>query len=273
MILLPIFNEIKNSFSGLWQIKERGESLEIITPYATTNNRFISVFLSIQGSDFIISDGGWINSGIYDIEPNNEEGCFLKVFYHYLNSFDIKEIETPGSVKYYYLKTSSSIDVPARVLALSSFVQSIVSISEIRFEDKEEKETKARFVSKANEYLKSIISDDRLKLNSYINEQKKEIKFNAIYYKTKSSFSLINYITGSSNSHFANSIFKANTLFEMADSTNLKDYINGKISIVDTSAEGYTQEKMAHYLLHLENHTGSKIVNWSEKEKLLTILN
>lgn len=273
MILQSIFTEIKNSFGGLWQTKERGQSLEIITPYATTNSKFISVFLSMQGNDFVISDGGWINSGIYENTPQNDEGCFLKVFYHYLHSFDIKEIETPEGVTYYYIKASAAIDVPAKVLALSSFVQSVVSVSEISFEDKAEKETKARFVSKANEYLKSIVSADKLKLNRYINEQKKEIRFNAIFYKTQSSLTLINYITGSSNSHFANSIFKANTLFEMAEGTNAKDYIHDKISFVDTSAAGYAQEKLAHFLLHLENHTGSRIVNWSEKEKLQSILN
>ena len=273
MMLQTIFQEIKNSFGGLWQTKERGQSLEIITPYATTNSKFISVFLSMQGNDFVVSDGGWINGGIYEHTPQNEEGCFLKIFYHYLNAFDIKEIETAEGITYYYLKTSSSIDIPSRVLALSAFVQSVVSASEISFEDKAEKETKERFVSKANEYLKSFIPADKLKLNRFINEQKKEIRFNAIYYKNQSSLTLINYITGSSNSHFANSIFKANTLFEMAEGTIVKNFIHNKISLVDTSAEGYTQEKLAHYLFHLENHTGSKIINWSEKEKLQSILN
>jgi hypothetical protein len=273
MSLQSIFQEIKNSFGGLWQTKERGHSIEIITPYVSTNNKFISVFLSMQGNDFVISDGGWINGGIYENINQNEEGCFLKVFYHYLNAFDIKEVETTEGITYYYLKTSSPIDVPARVLALSTFVQSVVSVSEISFEGKAEKETKARFVSKANEYLKSFIPAEKIKLNRYINEQKKEIRFNAIYYKTQNSLTLINYITGSSNSHFANSIFKANTLFEMAEGTNVKEYIQNKISVVDTSAGGYVQEKLAHYILHLENHTGSKIINWFEKEKLQSILN
>jgi len=273
MTLQSIFQEIKGSFSSLWQTKDRGNSLEIITPYATTNNRFISVFLSMQDNDFIISDGGWIKNGIYDNTPQLEEDCFMKVFYHYLNSFDIKEIDTPEGVTYYYLKTSSAIDVPSRVLALSSFIQNIVSISDITFESKKEKETKARFISKANEYLKSFISKEKLKLNKFLVEDRKEIRFNAIYHKTQSSITLINYITGSSNFHFSNSIFKANTLFEMAVETNVKDYIHNKVSIVDNGADGYVPEKLAHYLYHLENHTGSKIVNWSEKENLQSILN
>ena len=50
MNLLEIFTDIKNAFGGLWQTKQRGNSLEIITPYATTNNRFVSVFLSAENS-------------------------------------------------------------------------------------------------------------------------------------------------------------------------------------------------------------------------------
>ena len=54
MNLLDIFTDIKNAFGGLWQTKQRGNSLEIITPYATTNNRYpskgmILLFLMVVG--------------------------------------------------------------------------------------------------------------------------------------------------------------------------------------------------------------------------------
>ena len=49
-----IYSDITNSFGALWQYKERGNTLEIITPFATTNNRFISVFIKQQGNEFII---------------------------------------------------------------------------------------------------------------------------------------------------------------------------------------------------------------------------
>lgn len=272
MNLLEIFTDIKNTFSGLWKTKQRGNSLEIITPYATTNNKFVSVFLSKQGDDFVVSDGGWLNSGVYEVTVG-EETCFLKILYHFQNSFDIKQIASPEGITYYYLKTSNAIDIPSKLFDLTLFIQNIVSVSEIAFEDKEEKETKERFVSKANEYLKSFADKSKLHLNTFLIPEKKDIKFNAIYNNTPSSFSLINYVTGSSNFYFSNSISKANMLFQMADDSNLNTFIKSKVSIIDTSAEGYVPEKLSSFLYHLEHHTGSVIINWREKERLQTILN
>lgn len=269
MSFAEIFEDIKKSFHGIWQTKERGNSLEIITPYATTNNRFISVFLVKQGDEYIISDGGWIRSGIYDVILG-EESCFLKVFYHYQSSFNILEVDSKEGVTFYYLKTSNTIDIPSRIFDLSLFIQNIVSVSEIDFENKIEKESKELFVSKANEYLKTFVNNDKIKFNRHLDPNRKEIKFNAIFYKNQNDLTLINYVTGSTQSYFSNSIFKANTLYEMAEETVYKDYIHEKITVVDTNAIGYVPNKMAHYLLHLEKHTGSKMVEWNQKEKLKT---
>jgi hypothetical protein len=271
MNLTEIFADIKNAFGGLWQTKQRGDSLEIITPYATTNNKFVSVFLSKQGKDFVISDGGWLYSGIYEVTVS-EEVCFLKILYHFQNSFEIKQIASPEGITYYYLKTANSIDIPSKLFDLTLFIQNIVSVSEIAFDDKEEKETKERFVSVANEYLKSFTEKNKLHLNSYLIPDKKDIKFNAIYNNSPSILSLVNYVTGSSNFYFSNSISKANMLFQMATNSYLNTNIKSKISIIDTSADGYALDKLASYLSHLEHHTGSVLVNWSEKERLQSIL-
>jgi hypothetical protein len=247
--------------------------LEIITPYASTFDSFISVFLTEQGNEYIITDGGWVHSGIYREEGLNDEAVFLKIFEYYRNTYDIKDTQANNSTTFYYLKASSVIDIPSKIFDLSTFIQSIVSISEITFESKKEKETVKRFVSQANDYLKSFTNPEKLKLNEYLNPDKKEIKFNALYYKTPGKITLVNYITGSTQFHFSNSIFKANTLIEMAQESAVKAHIAEKVSVIDSNATGYIPEKIGHFLLHLENHTGSKLVNWSEREKLQSILN
>jgi len=271
MIFNEIFDDIKKSFCGLWQTKERGNSLEIITPYATTNNRFISVFLMKQGSEFIISDGGWINLGVYDVTPC-EDLSFLKIFYHYQNAFNVQEIDSKEGTTFFYVKATNEIDIPSKIFDLSLFIQNIVSISEINFENKVEKETRELFVSKANDYLKSILNTDKIKFNSNLDPNRKEIKFNAIYYKTQNELTLVNYVTGSSLTYFSNSIFKANTLYEMAEETAYNQYIHDKVTVIDTDAVGYVPQKIGHFLLHLENHTKSKIVDWNKRENLKVIL-
>jgi hypothetical protein len=273
MSLEKVYQDIKNSFSNLWQTKQRGNSLEIITPYATTSNRFVSVFITKQGSEYVITDGGWINGGVYDNISLNEEASFLKILYHFQSSLGIQEVASNDGITYYYLKATNPIDIPSRVFDLSSFIQSIVSVAEISFESVAEKETKARFFSKANEFLRSFIQSDKIKFSQYLNAERKELRFNAIYYNKTNQLTLINYITGSTQQYFENSIFKTNTLFEMADLSVYKDFVTNKVSLIDTNASGFLPEKVGHYLSHLQNRTGSKMVNWHEKQKLQSILN
>lgn len=262
-----ILIDIKNSFGGLWHSKQRGNSFEIITPYVTSNHKFISVFLTRQGSEFVITDGGWINSGIYDVLPNHDEATFIKLLFHFQNSFDIKEVDSEGII-YYYSKVQNLIDIPSRILSFSTFVQNIISISELDFETKSEKETKKRFFTQANEYLKSYDNTDKLKIGGFLIPDKKQLKFNALYNNTPNSIILINYITGSTESYFSNSIYRTNILFEMAESTVLNNSIINKVSILDTNAGGYIPSKINIYLSHLENKTGSKIIPWVERERL-----
>lgn len=276
MELNNIINSIKDNFSSVWQTKERGASVEIITPYATTNNRFISVFLTKRGDEFIITDGGWVNSGVYDNDVSNEGGCLNKILFHYINAFDIKETSNKNKdsnqVSFYYVKTNNLIDIPSRVLDLATFIQNIVSTSLIEFVDKEEKEAQKRFVTLANDYIKSNVPIEKVKFNTFLNPEKKELKFNALYYYGPSEITLLNYITGSSVSYFSNSIFKANTLFEMADESLYKNYVRKKITILDTNAKGYVPNKIGHYLVHLQKQTGTVNLEWSSREQLFNLL-
>ena len=43
--LLDIFNAVKSDFCELTTYKVRNNSIEIITPFSTLNNKFISVFV------------------------------------------------------------------------------------------------------------------------------------------------------------------------------------------------------------------------------------
>ena len=63
-----LFNSIKNSYNLLWHVKVLGESLEIVTPTVTTNNAFVSVYVTKRGDNYVVTDGGWISAGYYECE-------------------------------------------------------------------------------------------------------------------------------------------------------------------------------------------------------------
>ena len=262
-----LLSDVRNSFGGLWHSKERGNSVEIITPYVTTNNKFVSIFVTLQDEYYFITDGGWITSGYYDTMLNSNDNFYLKLFDYYINSFNILQVDSQGNT-YFYLKAHSIIDVPSKILALSTFIQSVLSASEVVFEDQKESEARKRFFSQANEYMRAIFPKDLLKIGGYLYEERKDLKFNAIYNRTPNSITLINYVTGSNYNNFSNSICKTNTLFEMASKSNLSNFISDKLAIIDTLADGFEPNKVGGFLMHLENNTDSKIINWHEKEHI-----
>ena len=53
-----IIEEIIKAFSSLWKIKQRGDSIEIITPVTTSNDSFVSFFLTRRGDEYVVTDGG-----------------------------------------------------------------------------------------------------------------------------------------------------------------------------------------------------------------------
>lgn len=262
-----LLSDVRNSFGGLWHSKERGNSVEIITPYVTTNNKFVSIFVTFQDGCYFITDGGWITSGYYDTMLNSNDNYYLKLFDYYRNSFNILQVNSQGNT-YFYLKANSRIDIPSKILVLSTFIQSVLSASEVVFDDQKEAEYRTRFFSQANEYMKTIFPKDLLRFSGYLYEERKDLKFNVIYNRTPNSITLINYVTGSNYNNFSNSICKTNTLFEMASKSNLSNYILNKLAIIDTLATGFEPNKVGGFLMHLENNTGSKSINWHEREQI-----
>ncbi len=76
-----IYTDIVNSFGALWNFKEREDTLEIITPFATTSQKFVSIFLTQRDQDYIISDGGWIYEGLYSNSFDRTIDCYNKLYF------------------------------------------------------------------------------------------------------------------------------------------------------------------------------------------------
>lgn len=269
--LKEIFSDVQNSFSALWQFKERGNAIEIITPYATTSAKFISVFVSTQNHEFIVSDGGWIDEQVYDCVLELDNECFQKIHEHYLNSFNIKRTNGLGDTIFYYKKTNSEKAIASIIMDLSVFISNIVSLAQVEYSDKEEKQSIKRFNKKANDYLKTFVEKDNLNTSGYLGDEK-NVRCDAYINTSNSRLIVLNYITGSTASHFTNSISKANFMFEMAAKSKYHPYIIRKISLIDTISKGYDSIRFAHFLAHLHENTKAIEINWSDKNKLKELI-
>lgn len=269
MKLIDLFNELKNVFGNLWQTKSRGKTLEIITPYVTTNNKFISVFLSKYGDEYVVSDGGWIYSGMYDVIPGND-AWFTKLLLHFQESFEIKETQNASGIPYYYVKADNKIDIASKLLDLIMFIQNIVSISEVTIHKKERSNL---FSSETNNFLKSILEHTKINFNKPLDSEYADIKFNATYHKNTESIFVMNYVFGNTQNQIKENFNKTFTYFNLIAYFQVSKNINKKITIIDDSSNAFNLKKNLAMINLLKDDKNTLIVNWSEKEYLKEILN
>ncbi len=271
--LLTIFKNIKEEFCSLWTFKERGETLEIITPYATTSNKFVSVFLTVKNKEFIVSDGGWLSDNTYETTLDFEDDDFGKVFAYYKNFYDIKTVRA-NELDYYFKKTEKKELIPNLVFDIANFVSAISSSSQIQFIDIREKEEKARFQKQASDYLKALVpktEKPKIYFRRSIDENLRTIKFSAVI-TNNSKLTLINYVTGSTPDYFISSIGKANITFEVINKSSFKNHIQHKVALINDTATGYDKNKLFDFLEQLNNTTRKHNILWHQKEKLKNLI-
>ena len=81
-----VFETICRAYNSLWHFRDYGNTLEIITPVATINNMFVSIFITKRGDDYVATDGGWMDAGLYECEINWNAGVFNKIYAFYILS-------------------------------------------------------------------------------------------------------------------------------------------------------------------------------------------
>jgi hypothetical protein len=265
---IRVFDDLKNSFGALWNYNLRGDTIEVITPYSTTNDMFISVFINERNGEFIASDGGWLYDDAYNTSIDLNDPCFSKLYYHYERYYDVKSVINDFGSTFFYKKTHNPKTIANIVYDLANFVSAIVSCSLVQFQDVAEKEEKEFFAREANAYISTLTNQLKVNHNYPIGNKLKNIRFSTIINHSSSKITLINYITGSNYNYFQSSIARANLNFEIASKSVYNQHIKNKIAFINDKADGFVQDKLYEYLNELESHTNTPNVKWSEKQSL-----
>lgn len=265
-----IIEDIIRSYNTLWKIKERGNTIEIVTPIATTNNLFVSVFLTIRGDEYVITDGGWTDSGIYECDILFEDEYYYKLFQYYLDEYEIQSLEAKGKM-FYYKKTTNPLIVPNLVYDLSNFINAIISASFIQFQTNKERENIGRFKKQANDFLKGLVEEKDIKTNYVIHESLSGVRFNAVITK-HNRFTLVSYVTGSNDTNFIYSIGRSNLNFDLVEEKSINSLVRQKITLIDDSVPSYKSLKVAPFLGVINTKKGRASLTWKEKEKLVELI-
>lgn len=265
---------VQSSFDKLWSFKLRGkDTIEISTPYSTTSSKFVSIYVTDRNGKFIISDGGLLNSEAYESVIDYENQCLLKILYHFEAFYQVKRTQDKSGIKHYYKTTTKPNLIPNKVYEMAQFVSMCASSATVKFEDQKEIEERNNFRKKASSYITTNLEHYNPKFRAALDKDDfRSVRFSALL-ERKNRISLVSYITGSNPTNFISSIARANMNFEIASSSKYNDYIDHKIALVNNQADGFDTKKISKQLNILQEHTGEEAINWSEREKLLSILN
>lgn len=264
-----IFDLIRNAFHSLWKVKHYGKTIEIVTPSFTTNDCFVSIFLTERDGKYIVTDNGWVNDNYYNSQFDNDDEAYLKLFSYFKDKYAIKELEAKNKI-YYYKYTNNKELVANIVMELSIFISTVVSSSFIEFQENKDKELRHRFRTSVNAFLTDNFEKDEIKLGTYVSDNYKDIKFNAVL-KKDDRLTLYNYVTGTTDFYFRGSLGRSNMNFQLINKTPLKRKIHRKVTVINNSASGYNLDRLRQYLELIPEQTGSEIVNWSDKDLLLKV--
>lgn len=271
MKLIEVFKEIKKTFCSLWQFKERGETLEIITSFNTTTSKYISVFLTIRKDVYVITDGGWLQNGEYESEIDNEDRLFRVAFNYFLKHYQVNAIEEKKQI-FYFKTTKDYLFIPNLVNDLSYFVLNVINASEIRFRENAFDQDH-RFIKKTNDFISDVASRKNIiQFNQPVSKELRSVRFNAIL-SDRSRIRIFKYVTGSTPRDFCNSLSKARVDFEIVSNSKYNNQIVGRYVMVNNEAKGYDYSSILPYYENLQNHLDHPPIAWENKEELKELLN
>lgn len=262
-----LFNTIRESYHSLWHFKVLGESLEIVTPMVTTNDNFVSVFVTKRGNDYIVTDGGWISAGYYECDINIQGAVYRKLFQYYFENYSILQTFGHGRTLFYKRVTDSCLVVNA-VFELSNFISAIVSGTNIQFQaDKKER----RFRSTVRDYLIKEFDVDTFRFNQKLT-QNSSIEYGAIS-NFAGHLQLLNIVTGSNPGYYRDSLCRSDFYFDAARNYRDRLKINKTIALLDDSTPSVFNSPPVKELIALSQaRPGNVLLPWSEKKRLNDLL-
>lgn len=259
-----IINDIIQAFSSLWKIRKRGDSWEIITPVSTSNDGFVSVFLTVRGDEYIVTDGGWVDSGVYDIDDISGM-TYKKILNYYIETYHIKTVKG-HNVDYYYKKVSNPIYIPNLVFDVSAFIGGLVSTSCAEIAQTTDKSYNI-FTKKAHTYLRTFIPNECFLSKKEIKEAFPTLSFGAAI-KSCNGVALLNFATGSSDNYYINSLCKSQTSFQIAKKLDINCKIANRILLIDDQKNSLTSDKVGMIVRFIREEGICDIENWSNRNAL-----
>jgi hypothetical protein len=263
----PIIGAIKRDFGTLWQCRNRGNSIEIVTPFSTATQKFVSVFITRRDDSYVVTDGGWVSSEdqTYGLDEVEEDSGFDAIIEHFCKAFKIYSTREKGG-RFFYKKVSDDSLISSAVYDVANFISSVVNSLSIPVQ--EEVKHREAFRNDANSFLLKQFPNAKFGQHP-LDDYKTAIFHAVIIYPAQ--MSLVAYVTGTRNNYFVNQFQRAVVNFELAAQSRLKAQIKGRIAFINNEAGGYSPQTV-NELSPLLTKYHAQPLQWTERESALSVL-
>lgn len=263
-----LFSIIRSAFDSLWQIRPRGKSLEIITPFPAARDRYVSLFITKQSGKIIVTDGGWLNDGIYYIggEEPDLTSIFDRMLNYFINDFSVLRTHGANNRIIYFKATSETEFVPNLVFEMANFVSLVSSTALAPL--REEREARNTFSRRTTEFIRKRVDATRFETNAILTDKAPSAKFNAIVHTPANSSILINFVTGSTPSYMIQSYCKSNTMFDLLKQAEADACVKERIVVMDDKAKGFKHNELVPFF-DMSKAKLQRPIMWSTGERQL----
>lgn len=266
MAVEDLFAIVKNSFCELMRMRMRGSTMELISPYSTLNNKFVSVFVKETPTGIVVSDGGWIESGYYEVAVSEEsEDIVKRVANQYAVNLGVSLLTERSPNTNYYKICETPAQLPSVVFDMASFINGMVNACILQYRDEKEESEKETFRRSANDFLSANYPKAvqfRRALDDLPN-----VRFNAIIQRS-TKLVLVNYVTGSTPYYFDAALRTAIVSFELSERSKYNP-MTGRVAIINDQAAGYSLQRSETIIGLLTEHSSREPIPWSKREALL----
>lgn len=227
-----LFEIIRSAFGALWKCRPRGSSLEVITPFATSTDMYVSVFISHRGDAWIVSDGGWMYDGVYDADMPYDDAIFRRILKAYIGDYGISETVSPYGSVFYYKSTRKPEMVANIVFELATFLSQTISAATVQYREVPERLT---FKKKVKSFLTERIEGDDMRFDTYLSKEASDARFNIIVDNKLRGLSLINLVSGYDSYTLKSGFARSNLNFQLLAQTSADRQVKNRIVVIDDS--------------------------------------
>lgn len=271
--LNDLLHTIRGAFDALWQIRPRGESVEVITPFPAGRDKYVSLFVTWRNDRLIVTDGGWLSEGTYSIgegEPDMTT-VFNRILDYFIADFDVLRTHGPNNRTIYFKTTPKTEYVPNLVFDMANFVSLVSSTALVPL--REERETRNTFSRRATDFIRKRVDAARFETNAILTDRAPAAKFNAIVHTPARQAILINFVTGSTSSYMIQSYCKSNTMFDLLGQSGADERVKERIVVMDDKAKGFNRTELIPFF-DMSRAKSQRPLMWpEEKHRLEQLVN